>query len=221
MTPSPRDTTAGWKNLPTFVLNEARITRDAGGVVSIPYFRASGKLHNLQLVAPSGRAWWKHAGRRLLPFGLESLTDPPHDLGLLIGEGVSDALALRVAYQWGYDVIAIPGANTWRRDWLLWLDPYRVVYVLSDGDPAGDSLAAAIERDRPDVRIVRMPRGLDARAVLQSEGPAALDLLLEQSDVEARERDGLRRVYEAMMQAETIEDCERLLRGEKEFRDAA
>jgi len=174
----------GWKGLSTAVLNEAGVERDLEGLVWIPYRLPDGALYAHRVVAPSGRRWWKPGdGRPVIPFGLESLTDPPTDRGLLVAEGESDALALRAAFEWGYDVLGVPGASTWRRGWVRYLLPYAVVYVLGDGDDAGRRLAGTVKRDVPRARIVYLPAGEDARSLLQDDdGWWRLERLLEQAD---------------------------------------
>lgn len=203
----------GWKGLPTFVLNEARVARDAKGLIYVPYFRANGKPHNIKVISES-RSWWATAEKRLYPFGLESLTDPPHDRALMLAEGESDALALRSEFEaLGFDVLGLAGAATWRKNWLLWLEPYRIVYILADGDHAGDALSRAIKRDRKDARIVKIPRGEDARSLLQRDGWYAVYELLEQADEAAGEEHWLGLVHKAITGSNTIEECEAKLRA--------
>lgn len=174
-----------WKGLPRCVLAEAGVeVRD--GLVRVPYRDIEGATHNVRLFAPPGRCWWERTGLPLRPFGLETLRRPPHDRGLLVAEGESDALALRASFSWGYDVLGVPGATSWHREWRSYAEPYAAVYALGDGDEAGRRLAASVRRDVPRARIVPIPADEDARSLLQREGPGALDWLLEEADRLAR-----------------------------------
>ena len=128
------------------------------------------------------------SGLPLLPFGLETRTDPPHDRGLLIAEGESDALALRPHFHFAYDVVGIPGAHTWRAEWARYCEPYAIGYVLGDGDEAGRAFSAAVEGDVPQIRGVAVPDDDDVRSLIQREGPGAIDWLLDEADRLYRER---------------------------------
>lgn len=178
-----RPIATGWKRLAACVLVEAGVVRDGQGLVRIPYRTASGGLYAHRVVAPGGRRWWEPGdGRECIPFGLDALTDPPTDRALLIAEGESDALALRRAYGWDFDVLGVPGATTWRASWAEYLDPYEVVYVLGDGDDAGRRFTWAVKADVPRARVVRLPDDEDVRSLLQGEDPCAIDRLLDEAD---------------------------------------
>lgn len=211
----------GWKGLPTFVLAEAEITRSPDDLIHIPYRTLAGEVHNVRVFAPSGRCWWQQSGLPLLPFGLETLTDAPHDRGLLIAEGESDALALRRHFQIGYDVLGVPGARTWRTEWACYCKPYAIGYVFGDGDDAGRAFSAAVECDVPQIRVVPIPDGEDVRSLIQREGPGATDWLLGEADRLYHERVRSLAVAglwdEAMNRCATVDGCalyvERRARG--------
>lgn len=182
----------GWKNLPAWVIVEADVRRRPDGVVAVPYFTGSGELHNTHLFK-DGRSWWEERGKPLMPFGLEQLY-PEHvrpRRTLLVAEGESDALKLRSCF-WSvedddrsdFDVLGLPGASSWRSEWAQHLEPYRRVYVIPDADEAGRRLASSVRRDIPRSRIVRLPKGEDARGVLETGGPYALDPYLTAADDE-------------------------------------
>ena len=179
-----RPIAVGWKGLSTCVLAEAGVERDEVGLVRIPYRTAAGELWAHRVVAPSGRRWWAPGdGRPVIPYGLEALTDPPTDRGLLIAEGESDALALRRFFGWGFDVLGIPGSSTWRASWSEYIDPYELVYVVGDGDDAGRRFAWAVKADVPRARVLTLPDGEDARSLIQSADPCAIDRLLDEADL--------------------------------------
>lgn len=178
----------GWKGLPAWVLAEAGVTRDGEGLVRVPYFAGDGALHATRVFAPSGRCWWEPAGRCVIPFGLEQLTDERyrHECTLLIAEGESDTLALRAwaAGSPAVDVAGVPGAGCWRAEWSDLLAGYATVFVLGDGDDAGRSFNWHVRADIPHARIVDLGDGDDARAIVQRD-PAELDELLARADLMA------------------------------------
>jgi hypothetical protein len=178
-------TAVGWKGLPTFVLGEARVTRDPDGLVQLPYFTASGELHNTRVFAPGGRTWWAHSGRGLLPFGLDRLTDPggrPYR-SLAIAEGESDALALDAAFGADlFDVLGVPGSTVWRPEWAGHAADYAAIYVFGDGDPAGRAFNWRVRRTLPSARIVEIPDGQDARSMLQNDRADELLDLIDAAD---------------------------------------
>jgi hypothetical protein len=211
----------GWKALPTIVLAEAGVTRWPDRLVHVPYRTLAGEVHNVRVFAPSGRCWWQRSGLPLLPFGLEGLTDPPHDRGLLIAEGESDALALGQHFQFAYDVLAVPGARTWRPEWACYCEPYAIGYVFGDGDDTGHAFSAVVEGDVPQIRAVAVPDGEDVRSLIQREGPGAIDWLLDEADRRYHEQARCAAVaalwQEAMDRCATVDGCalyvERRTRG--------
>lgn len=164
----------GWKNLRGYILREARVIR-RDGLVYVPYYTAVGDLHNVKVFG-HGRSWWLYKDRELIPYGLEQLAaiDDAPNMGLLITEGESDALTLR---QWagyesrpdldGYDVLGAPGSSTWTPGWCRFAARYRRVYVLGDGDQAGQRFNWLVKTDIPHAVIVDMPGSTDVRGLLQ------------------------------------------------------
>ena len=168
---------AGWKGLPTWVLDEFGIRVDRLGRVTIPYRLADGRLHNVRLV-PGDRRWWKFRGLPLVPFGLNLQT--PARLRsyrcLAIVEGESDALALYGSTLGadGLDVLGVPGAGTWKSAWRGHADGYDAVYVIGDGDDAGRAFSWRARRDLVSAMVVNLPDGDDVRSILQRDGVGPL-----------------------------------------------
>lgn len=188
-----------WKGIDRLVLDEAGVTIE-GGLVRVPYRDCSDELRYSKVfpLAPregGPRSWYEPRGVELLPFGLETL--PLGSRAVIMAEGESDALALREAYAEGVrtsegialgtmPVLALPGARSWKPCWAKYLEPFPVVYVIPDGDAAGRAMAAKIRADVPRARIVQLPEGEDARALLQRKGARALDPYLDRADEDAR-----------------------------------
>lgn len=211
-----------WKGISFLVLEEAGVTLN-GALVRIPYRDTAGVAQAWRVFAGDGRCWWQPAGLELVPFGLETLPEPAASVErvLLLAEGESDALALREAFAdvrgdspvRGYHVLGIPGASSWRSSWRCWLEPFPVIYILGDGDPAGQALCAAVKRDVPWARPVWLPAGEDARSLLQRDGARALEPFFAEADAAVHLR-------AAFVLAGDIETAERLLRGEAVSRGA-
>lgn len=179
----------GWRDLPTFVLAEADVTRDAEGLVRLPYRLPSGSRWANRVVATSGRRWWEPGdGRPVIPFGLDRLEHPDFRRYrvLAICEGESDGLALRAAFgAEGFDVLGIPGACTWRAEWAGHAAGYAAVYVLGDGDDAGRCLNRGVRGVVPDAIAVELPEGRDVRELLQEDGVDALLAMIALAEVES------------------------------------
>jgi hypothetical protein len=181
----------GWKGLSAAVLLEAGVTRGSDWTVRVPYRDATGATHNAKMFSPGGKTWWETAGLAMLPFGLERVAQPEHrDKRLLwIAEGESDALALREHFaEWRrhpVDVLGLPGAGTWRREWQRHVNGYRAVFCFPDGDEAGRRMASAIAGSAPWVIRVFLSSGEDVRGVLQQQGPERLDEYLIRAEAVA------------------------------------
>lgn len=184
-----------WKGLAPTVLEAAGVTVERG-LVRLPYRRPDGSEQNAKLFRRDGRSWWEHAGRELIPYGLETLPGRPSFAaicGLFVAEGESDALALREAFRQSasdsvvhWFAIALPGAGTWRRSWRRYIAAFPLVYIVGDGDMAGRGMNAKIKRDVPWSRPVWLPDGTDARGLLQVQGVPTFEALLDQADRDAQ-----------------------------------
>jgi hypothetical protein len=177
----------GWKGLTRGVLEAAGLTQRAG-LVEIPYRSRDGGTHNVRVFASDGQTWWKRKDVALIPFGLETLPPPAVAArsALLIGEGESDALALREADLTvaGADcyVLGLPGAQTWRFEWAEYVTPFALVYCLGDGDEPGQAMNWSVRADVPWARPVRLPGGDDVRGLLQSGNWRVLTACMAEAD---------------------------------------
>lgn len=199
-----------WKGISADVLAAAGVAEE-GRLIRVPYRLPDGRLFKTRVFTRTGRTWFEPAGLPNILFGLEKLTRTPSDevsvRTLLVAEGESDALALRDQFPEA-DVVGVPGAASWRSDWSLVIERYLTVYVLGDGDEAGQKMNAAVVHDVPWARAVRLPDGEDVRRLLQAGGRPALERYIATADADAR-------LWAAMRLAPDIETCERLLMGEE------
>ena len=180
-----------WKGLGSVVLWEAGVYRDERGLVRVPYRLPGGALHNEKVHGRAGRSWWATKGLPLIPFGLERLAQPDEreGHGILIAEGESDALAIRGAVtEWRggrLDVLGLPGAGTWRSGWRRYVIGYSRIYIVPDGDAAGQRMLERTQANVPGGRWVRLPAGQDSRSVIQSLGADAFCEALTDADLTA------------------------------------
>ena len=147
----------------------------ARGVDSDPVSTCGiGQIYNHRVIAVNGRQWWAKAGLPVVPLGLELVgQDRDRRAGrqVWLAEGESDCLTLRgeIAEWRGLpvDVLGLPGAATWKREWAAYLKGYAAVYLFPDGDRAGARLAQRLSVDVPHVIRVQLPDGCDVRSVVQ------------------------------------------------------
>lgn len=179
-----------WKGLSSAVLLEAGVYRDERGQVRVPYRLPGGAVYNEKVIRRQ-RSWWATSGLPLIPFGLEGLAQPDRreGHGIVITEGESDALAIRgVVAEWRggrLDVLALPGAGTWRPEWRRYVVGYSRVYIVPDGDAAGQRMLERTQADVPGRRWVRVPDGRDSRGVIQTDGSDAFCVALADADLTA------------------------------------
>jgi len=182
-----------WKGLLWSVLEDAGVMFTDTGLTVIPYRGRDGAVHNRRIVAPSGRCWWETSGLGLIPMGLETIPANTTDWALLICEGESDTLACREAFAGtagghhlrGFVVLGCPGSTCWQPKWREHVEGFDLIYPVGDGDEPGRAFAWSVQASVPWARPVRLPDGADARAILQAEGPRALDSYLVEADRDA------------------------------------
>ena len=181
----------GWvKGLSPVLLAEANVT-EAHGVARLPSYDLDGREVYAKLV-PKDTArhpWVEPRGISVIPFGLERLPQPEFDewFALVLAEGESDALAVRGSVAVRADrsvrVLGLPGASMWRSEFGLLVCRFPVVYVVGDGDAPGRLMMDAVLADVPWARPVRMPKGEDARSIIQGpDGDEAFRCLLDDAD---------------------------------------
>jgi hypothetical protein len=212
-----------WKGISFLVLDKADVVVGRDDRVRVPYRLPDGTVFRERFFARDGRVWWG-PGDRLIPFGLETL--PPPDKAarsaLIICEGESDTLAVREAFAAtppgnpieAFYAIGLPGARAWRPQWASLVDAFNVIYLLGDGDNAGRQMVDAVHRNLPWSRPVWLPEGTDARSILQTHGPRALDPYLDRADEVAK-------LCVAFMTATTYEEFVQLMSGRAVRRAAA
>jgi len=170
-----------WKGFDLADLRAFGLKQTAAGV-EIPYFTRKGKHWRSKLFRPDGETHWLGKSKAQIPYGLETLNLGGH--AVVLTEGESDALALRIAFR-KLPVLGIPGASSWKAEWTTALDDFSAIYLSFDADDAGDKLTRSVLRSIPFARRVRLPAGADTRDVLQLLGRGTFKLLVEEARASA------------------------------------
>jgi DNA primase len=149
--------------------------------VWVPYYRRDRTLFRAKLFAYDGRSWWLGGkGKGQIPYGSEQLQ--AGGKALVLTEGESDTLALRLAWPDSIVAIGIPGASSWRSEWKVIGDGFDRIYLSFDADEAGQSLAERVALDLPEAKVLHLPPGSDTRAVIQQLGKRAYRALIDAAE---------------------------------------
>lgn len=171
-----------WKGMDLFQLEHFGIKVNDQGVW-VPYYRRDNTLFRAKLFAHDGRSWWLGGkGKGQIPYGLEQLSARVKPKTLVLTEGESDTLALRLAWPETIVAIGIPGASSWKPEWAVIAEGFERVYLSFDADDAGEKLSEAVKVDLPDAKRLYLPRGSDTRAVLQQLGKQPYKALIEAAE---------------------------------------
>ncbi|MFD0374695.1 toprim domain-containing protein [Streptomyces sp. NPDC127112] len=144
------------------------------GCIAIPYINAAGTVVKMRFRTLSVSASCKYldmAGGKPLPYNLSAVT--AYSPYMCISEGEFDAQSAEIA---GMPCVGLPGAEAWRPEWRRFFMQYRTVYMLQDGDEAGERLAHTIAKDVPQLRAIPMgaTKQDDVNKYLVDNGPEAL-----------------------------------------------
>jgi hypothetical protein len=108
----------------------------------IPYKSKEGEILNLQRYYPAtgNKPFFPCLPVQL--YGLDQLSRDKKDRILIVVEGPFDAMALdhhlrTRKIQDRYDILAVPSAGIFRREWLPYLEGYKAVRLCLDNDKAG------------------------------------------------------------------------------------
>lgn len=138
------------------------------GWLSIPYLTRRGvKAIRFRNLKDDGRAKYGQAkGQATRLYNPEALFGPHIEIG--IAEGEIDAVAATEGL--GLPTVGIPGATQWvgkAETWAPLFKDFERVFVLRDGDKAGQDLAdAVVETLKFKVRVIDMPNEMDVSKML-------------------------------------------------------
>lgn len=194
-----------WKGFTLTQLERFGVKRTDRGGIEIPYLTVAGDHFRSKVFLPNGRSYWlPGSGSGQIPYGLEQLGSGQAGEAIVLTEGESDALALRLAFPDAV-VLGLPGASSWRTEWGGYLAGYSRIYLSFDADKAGRKLTDAVAQDVPDYRIVELPDGADTRDVVQRLGKRAYKVLAELADASYAVRMGWRRMDEVGARRREVE----------------
>lgn len=178
---APAQRSGVWKGFSLWQLEQFGIKQNSDGSIWLPYYRRDRTLFRAKHFAPDGRSWWLGGqGKDQIPYGLEQLGKGGD--ALVLTEGESDTLALRLAWPESIVAIGIPGASSWKSEWAVIAENFKRVYLSFDADDAGEKLSEAVKVDLPDAKRLYLPRGSDTRAVLQQLGKRAYRALIDAAE---------------------------------------
>jgi hypothetical protein len=187
---------AAAKGLPVAFLRELGVRdgvagRDRDPCVDIPYCDERGEvrsIHKRLRFTGEPRFIWRK-GDKVLLYGLARLHEARAAGRLLLVEGDSDCWT---CWHAGIPALGVPGASMWQPEWIRYLHRIETVYVWREPDPGGDTLAAKVALDLPDIHIID-PLGIakDASDLYLKDRAAFADRLYELMD-KARPASALR-----------------------------
>lgn len=91
---------------------------------------------------------------------------------VFLTEGELDAI---VATYHGYPCVAVGGAKAWKPWWTYCFDGPREVYILADGDSAGQELVQRVKHELGSKALpIVFPDGLDVSSLVKGQGDEAL-----------------------------------------------
>jgi len=166
------------KNLPLDFLRSLSLSDD-GQRVLIPYLdEAENVVAVRRRYFPAGekRFDWKE-GARLIPYGVWLLKNWGPEYIVLV-EGESDAQTL-----WHHNIAAlgIPGASTFKAEWLKYLEKFHRIYVYVEPDSGGRTFLRKIAEARPEQEIYQLTlEGYKDVSELQEKHPAGfMDVFMD------------------------------------------
>jgi hypothetical protein len=130
--------------------------RDRRPCVDVPYCDTQGNVRAIRKrlhLDREPRFIWRR-GDHPLAYGLTRLGEARAAGRLLLVEGESDAWT---CWQAGLPALGVPGASAWQPPWIRHLQGIGEIFVWREPDKGGDTLAAKIALDFPNVRIIDAP----------------------------------------------------------------
>lgn len=146
------------------------------GRVSIPYLNANGDVSQIRYRAygKSDRKYLGETGVKPAPYGVAALASPHPETGwqiLHVCEGEFDAMILG---QCGYSAIALPGVATWSEAVTMLVEPYEILVVWSDPDPAGDKMYSKVKQVCENALVLRPRLEQDVSDTYVADGEEAI-----------------------------------------------
>lgn len=145
------------------------------GMLSIPYLRESptGEWSVVSMrfrrLTGTGSRYLTMAGDRPRLFNTRALAI--YEDFMCITEGELDTV---VATACGLPSVSAPGAKTWQKHFREPFLGYETVFILADGDTAGEEFAEFVAGQLPNAKIIPMDKDEDVNSFVVKHGKKAL-----------------------------------------------
>jgi hypothetical protein len=141
----------------------------SSGHLEFPYCNGSGEVKAVHrrwgLGGPSRFTWRR--GDKVIPFGLERLSEAKERGYILITEGETDTIT---GLLHGFPSLGIPGASTWKPEWAEYLKDIPEVYIVPHQDQGGEALTRSVGQGFPDrLKVVNLGNAKDLNELFLSE----------------------------------------------------
>ena len=142
------------------------------GRLSIPYVTPAGVVEmRFRSIDPNTNPkYLSRVGSKSHMYNVGALNE--RSAFIAICEGEMDAIVASTIC--GIPAVGVPGAQTWQSSYRRAFQDYRKVFILADGDAAGQELAKKIAQAIDVAVVVTMPEGKDVNDIVMEEGPEGL-----------------------------------------------
>lgn len=142
------------------------------GRLAIPYMTPSGPvnmtfrcLRHMDCKSSGCKKYLLHPGLKDNLYYVQSF-DYAEDF-ICITEGEIDALTMNIC---GIPALGVSGAEKWKEHWTEVLDDFAYVYVMQDGDRAGEDFVTLVRGNIPHAVTIQMPDGEDVNSMYVKHG---------------------------------------------------
>jgi len=145
---------------------------DMVGRLSIPYVTPAGVVEmRFRAIDPNTNPkYLSRVGSKTHMYNVKAFNERSEFIAIC--EGEMDAIVASSIC--GIPAVGVPGAQTWQPSYRRAFQDYRKVFILADGDAAGQELAKKIVQAIDVAVVVTMPEGKDVNDIVMEEGPDGL-----------------------------------------------
>ena len=145
---------------------------DMIGRLSIPYVTPAGVVEmRFRSIDPNTNPkYLSRVGSKTHMYNVNAFNERSEFIAVC--EGEMDAIVASSIC--GIPAVGVPGAQTWQASYRRAFQDYRKVFILADGDAAGQELAKKIVQAIDVAVVVTMPEGKDVNDIVMEEGPGGL-----------------------------------------------
>lgn len=145
---------------------------DMIGRLSIPYVTPAGVVEmRFRSIDPNTNPkYLSRVGSKTHMYNVNAFNERSEFIAVC--EGEMDAIVASSIC--GIPAVGVPGAQTWQASYRRAFQDYRKVFILADGDAAGQELAKKVVQAIDVAVVVTMPEGKDVNDIVMEEGPEGL-----------------------------------------------